>query len=86
MVSYLEQSSVEVNAGGREGHSYPSFGSLIVFKLMYSSYSNSPCQKRSVSHSKQASDFLTVELWVIPVKRQLRLEEEDIFTNKRTVS
>lgn len=68
-------------------NTHPSFGSLIVFKLMYSSYSNNPALVNTRLHKyRYNGGQRTIELGVVSVETQLRLEEEHIFANQRGVS
>lgn len=58
--------------------SYPSLGSLIDFKLMYSSYSKVPA-----CHQSAAQAFMcvgrTVELWVLSVEREFGHQVVDVL-------
>jgi hypothetical protein len=83
MVSYLGQSqytSVDVS----QFNAYPSFGSLIDFKLMYSSYSNVP-MPTSVTF-QVVIGVHTVELGVISVEVELCDQVINVFRDQRTVS
>lgn len=71
---------------------YPSFGSLIDFKLMYSSYSNKPCDQISLSMSLSPPTqyahrtWLTIELGVLSMESEFRQQKENIFPDKGTVA
>lgn len=57
---------------------YPSFGSLIDLRLMYSSYSNSPGEWISAGLKPGHHFCCTVELWVLSMESKLGHEEVDI--------
>jgi hypothetical protein len=83
MVSYLGQSqytSVDVS----QFNAYPSFGSLIDFKLMYSSYSNVP-MPTSVTF-QVVIGVHTVELGVVSVEVELCDQVINVFRDQRAVS
>lgn len=66
---------------------HPSFGSLIDFKLMYSSYSNKPAIVRHSPFAELVTPGRhTVEFGVVAVEVQFRLEKEDVFPNERCIS
>lgn len=68
-------------------YTHPSFGSLIDFKLMYSSYSNKPATVRHPPFTELVNRGRhTVEFGVVAVEVQFRLEEEDVLPNERRIS
>jgi len=64
---------------------YPSLGSLIDFKLMYSSYSNVPIP-RQIIQIIWAFCFHTIEFGVLLVECELSEEEVDVFCDERTIT
>lgn len=87
MVSYLihSQQIAIVILEFRE-MTYPSLGSLMDFKLMYSSYSNNPAYVRLTYLNSFRPRPHTVEFGVLAVEIDLRLEEKHIFANEGAVS
>jgi hypothetical protein len=70
-----------------KAYTHPSFGSLIVFKLIYSSYSNSPALvSPGPGVASEYQGKRAVEFRMITVELEFRLEEEDVFANKRGIS
>ena len=60
--------------------SYPSLGSLMDFKLMYSSYSKVPADCQSAAAAAAiAREDRTVELRVLPVERQFGHQVVDVL-------
>lgn len=58
----------------------------MVFKLMYSSYSNNPMHVRTTHSNSKSSRQRTIEFGVLAMKIELRLEEKDIFTDQWSIS
>jgi hypothetical protein len=70
-----------------KAHAHPSLGSLIVFKLIYSSYSNNPALvSPGLGFKSECQGERAVEFRMVAVEIELRLEEEDVFANKRGIS
>ena len=63
----------------------PSFGSLMDFRLMYSSYSNNP---KSLSDVVQGvhKHIRTVELGMLAMESKLRGEEENVVADEWCIS
>lgn len=79
MVSYLQNGL----ADGKKinyGVPYPSLGSLIDFRLMYSSYSKSPAKVLSPYHARNLTRTQTIEFGMLPVESQFGQEEVDIIS------
>jgi hypothetical protein len=83
MVSYLEQSQYTA-VHKPQANAHPSFGSLIDFKLMYSSYSNVPMPTLVTSHV--VIEVHTIELGVVSVEVELCDQVVNVFRDQRTVS
>jgi hypothetical protein len=79
MVSYLNLLALRWHVW----NAYPSFGSFVVFRLMYSSYSNVPI---TVSQEASRQSTRTVKLWMLFVKRQLRPEKGNVLFDQLVVS
>ena len=84
MVSYLQVPLVQFKPV-ISAPAYPSFGSLIDFKLMYSSYSKSPENESEDACIKRCHQP-TIELRMVPVKVELLKEEKDVFANQWSIS
>ena len=57
---------------------YPSFGSLIDFRLMYSSYSNVPVPRVSPLHTLVRA-YPTIEFGVLSVESEFGQEKVDVL-------
>ena len=68
MVSYLQSGLADSEEPIAEVR-YPSLGSLIDFRLMYSSYSKSPERLLSCCHVHNVERRQTIEFGMLPVKR-----------------
>ena len=80
IVSYLQSRS----ADGRRIDwkctvRYPSLGSLIDLRLMYSSYSKSPARLLSFRSAHIMKRIQTIELGMLPVERQFGQKEVDVI-------
>jgi hypothetical protein len=64
---------------------YPSFGSLIDFKLMYSSYSNVP-NGVSCSISLLSQINRTVEFRVLPMEGKLRPQKVNVLFDELAIA
>src|SRR5271154_1101519 len=65
---------------------YPSFGSLIDFRLMYSSYSKRPALPINSCSTRSELVLLAIELHMLSMKCKLRKEIKHIFPDEGTVS
>lgn len=79
MVSYLQNGLADSTETIDEVR-YPSLGSLIDFRLMYSSYSKSPARLLSPYHARTPKRIQTIEFGMLPVKSQFGQEEVDIIS------
>ena len=79
MVSYLQNGSADSKEISDEG-AYPSLGSLIDFRLMYSSYSKSPARILSPYNARTLTRTQTIEFGMLPVESQFGQEEVDIIS------
>ena len=61
---------------------YPSLGSLIDFRLMYSSYSKSPARAMflSLCYVYTGKKMQTIEFGMLPVERQFGQEKVDVIS------
>lgn len=79
IVSYLQNGLADGNEPIDEVR-YPSLGSLIDFRLMYSSYSKSPARLLSPYCARTLKRTRTVEFGMLPVERQFGQEEVYIIS------
>ena len=79
IVSYLQSGLVDDEESIDEVR-YPSLGSLIDFRLIYSSYSKSPAFIFSFWRVRTLTRFQTIEFRMLPVKRQFGQKEVDIIS------
>lgn len=79
IVSYLQSELANTKESIDEVH-YPSLGSLIDFRLMYSSYSKSPANLLSSCHARTLKRIQTIEFGMLPVERQFGQKEVDIIS------
>lgn len=81
MVSYLQYGLADRGRTQSEGIvRYPSLGSLIDFRLMYSSYSKSPARLLSFCYGHLVKKTRTIKFGMLPVECQFRQEEVDIIS------
>ena len=79
IVSYLR--SVLADSGDAIDEArYPSLGSFIDFRLMYSSYSKSPAILLSSYNACTLRSIQTIEFGMLPVERQFSQEKVDVIS------